>query len=364
MTLRALLLLVVLFLLTDVRTASALFWVKGIIASTGDVGSHASLTIGPNYRNYISYYDATSGDLKLARSTSSGSWVIATIDSVGNVGQFTAIAVAKGGIHIGYYDVTNGNLKHAMGVWTSTGCCTWSINTVASAGAIGKFASIVIDSSGVPHMSYYDETNGNLMYTKFTPSAWENETVEASGNVGQYTWIAVDSNGVPHISYYDVTNGDLKYAVKPSATARWTIETVDSDGDVGTYSSIKVDSTGLPHISYRNATLETLNYATRTATGAAWKRQEVRSKGTRWTSIALDSSNSPRISAYEQSFGRLWYVRKTAGDWNSDNLDFIPNLPPSAAGVGLYSSLALVGNTPRISYYDGSNGNLKFAIGY
>lgn len=46
-------------------------------------------------------------------------------------------------------------------------------------------------------------------------SEWSIQTVDSEGNVGYYTSIALDSSDRPHISYYDETNDDLKYA-------RWT----------------------------------------------------------------------------------------------------------------------------------------------
>lgn len=97
----------------------------------------------------------------------------------------------------------------------------WQIETVDSLGDVGWDTSIALDDCGNPHISYYDSTEGTLKYAHWTGSAWHIEAVDdvGQGGVGYIAWdtsIALDRLGYPHISYcYSVApnaDGTLKYA--------------------------------------------------------------------------------------------------------------------------------------------------------
>ena len=95
------------------------------VDSGGNVGSHTSITLGADGLPVISYYDATNGDLKVAKcinAACTGASAVSTLDSVGNnVGQFTSITLGADGLPvISYYDITNGDLKVAK--CTSASC--------------------------------------------------------------------------------------------------------------------------------------------------------------------------------------------------------------------------------------------------
>jgi len=83
--------------------------------ATIDLGSSirgVSMTSDGVGRSYVAYYNT--GDLKMGRHDSV--WGTFTIDQAGDVGDYTSIKVDRsGGVHISYYDATSGDLKYAAG---------------------------------------------------------------------------------------------------------------------------------------------------------------------------------------------------------------------------------------------------------
>ncbi len=273
-------------------------------------------------------------------------WVSGTIDSAGSVGWYTSIALDSGGkAHISYWDRTNTNLKYstnASGSWVAT--------TVDSAGSVGSYTSIALDSGGNVHISYWDSSNTNLKYATNALGFWVAATIDSSGDVGEYTSIALDSGGNVHISYYNYTNYNLKYAT--NASGSWVMETVDSAGLVGEWTSIALDSSGKAHISYFDSTNHDLKYATNAS--GSWVLETVDSAGWvgQYTSIAVDSGDNAHISS---GGGNLKYATNALGSWVATTVD-------SDGSVGEYTSLALDSNgKAHISYHDDTNNDLKYA---
>jgi len=273
------------------------------------------------------------------------SWNISVVDSTGDVGWYASVALdSSNRPHISYQDYTNGNLKYAK--WTGT---TWSIETVdASTAEVGLSVSLALDSSDRPHMSYFDITNYDLRYAKWTGTAWSIQIVDSAGSVGWFPSLALDSSNNPHISYSAglPADGDLKYA-KWTGSA-WSIQIVDSTGDVGLDTSLALDSSNRPHISYYDRSNGNLKYAK--WTGTAWSIQTVDSAGNvgYCTSLALDSSNNPHISYmdWDPNYD-LKYAKWTGTTWTTQTLD-----TAGYAGYQSDRSLALdSGGNPHIGYY-------------
>jgi len=224
----------------------------------------------------------------------------------------------------------------------------------------GWFTSIALDENNRPHISYYDYTAGDLKYCTLINETWQIETIDAEGDVGKYTSLALDEHGKPHISYYDASNDDLKYAVLTDNI--WTTETIDQLGNVGLYTSIDIDSNNQPHISYCHYDLRAVKYAH--FNGYYWKKSIVDNSGILcgdnylcdYTSLALDSKDTPHISYCDYEQFNLKYAHLAGPVWQKEIVDDTGN-------VGIYSSLAIDANDQgHISYAEFTpHFNLKYA---
>lgn len=75
------------------------------------------------------------------------------VDPGPDVGRYTAIAINNSQVYVSYYDVTNGDLKVAVRDATSG---AWANHRVDGANAdLGLYTSIGIDSDGFPGVSYF-----------------------------------------------------------------------------------------------------------------------------------------------------------------------------------------------------------------
>ncbi len=325
-------------------------WYIQTVDTAGNVGYFTSVALDPNGYPHISYSDWGNQDLKYAAWNGS-SWDIQTVDSGASVGWYTSLALdASRYAHISYYDGSNRDLKYAA--WNGS---SWDIETVDSAGDVGAWTSLALDANGYPHISYHDAWPiADLKYAAWNGSSWDIQTVDSAGDIGSYgTSLVLDASGYPHISYRDRTNRDLKYAAWNGSS--WDIQTVDSAGYVGLYTSLALNASGYPHISYYNTTNTALKYAA--WNGSSWEIETVDSAGTvgYYTSLALDASGLPHISYYDYTDGGLKYADWNGAAWDIETVD-------SAGTVGAYTSLALDGSGfAHISYFDNTNLDLKYA---
>lgn len=278
-------------------------WETVVVDSSGDVGQYAALCTGDSDTGvYAVYYDATNGDLKVARGQY-GLWLdFWTPDSGGDVGRWTACAVEGstlvGGLHASYYDVTNGNLKYAR---YDTGTSTWTVTTLDSTGDVGQYTAMASTHYGDRRaISYYDATNSALKYIEYGGGAWgPPQTLDSTGNVGPYSSFRYFDTSAVEITYWDATNGDLKLAANYGSG--WAITTLDSANNVGAYNAADLGN------SYYDATNGNLRYR---SPAGSFANVDTGGDVGQWTSLGLTKAPVQRahISYYDVTNGNLKYA--------------------------------------------------------
>jgi hypothetical protein len=281
-------------------------------------GFHTSVAIGVDGLGLISYFSsANGGDLKVAHCSNLActSATLTTVDMPGTVGQHTSIAIGTDGLAlISYQYVTTEDLKVAH--CSDVECTSATITTIDSVSGVGAYTSVAIGADGLGLISYYDATDGdlkvahcsNLACTSVTTS-----TLDIPGSVGLYTSVAIGTDGLGLISYYDDTNDDLKVAHCNNVTCTSaTVTPLDTFNLVGQYTSVTIGPDGRGLISYHDVITGDLEVA-------------------HCSNVACTSATLATVDSVGDAIGR--YTSVTIG----------------ADGLGL------------ISYFDGTNGNLKVA---
>jgi len=322
---------------------------------------HDSLELDAAGRPHIGYAWAyPAKDLRYAWSDGSR-WVSETVDSAGDLGRWASLRLdSTDRPHIAYQDIAHSDLRYARYDGSA-----WITTTVDSVDAVGWFASLALDTADHPHISYFDGSNWNLKYAYNNGSGWQIDIVDTLAFPGWYTSIAVDQDNQPHIAYHDRAQGSLKYARREGIG--WHVEVVDASNHAGFFASLALDSAGRPHISYctnyyPRALCDDLRYAS--YDGTAWLTTTVDSAG--WTggntSLALDAQDRPHIAYCHYDYAIDWSycdeLRYAYLDGQSWQIETVDTMETSDHTISLELDAA---GQPHISYSDLGAAELRYA---
>jgi hypothetical protein len=293
-----------------------------------------------------------------------------------------------GGPHVFSYDATNGNLRHA---WYDRG---WHAETLDGAGAdafgrvnadVGRHTSALI-YGGLPHVFYYDASNGDLRHAWWDGAHWRFEITDGSANAVAARHVVRDVGETPavstygiqvHVYFHDVTNGDLRHAWWDGA--RWNSETLDGntvDGSGRRNADLGQDATvtlyaGTPHVWYYDATGGNLRHGW--WTGSLWLFETLDGNMTASSGrVAGDVGRHPTVLLYnglpqvwyhDASGGALRHAWWTGAAWNYEDLDGFGGFSGEViADVGADATAMLYGGAPHVWYRDATFGYLRHAF--
>jgi hypothetical protein len=239
----------------------------------------------------------------------------------------------------------------------------WQIVVVEPGEHVGEHSSLALDSRGFPHISYSyysaagSEPDYDLHAAHFNGDEWLVETIDSQDLRGRFTSLAYDSEDHPHIAYYDVYRGDLHVAYHDGIA--WRLEAIETQGKVGYYASLAIDSSNRAHVGYQYVDDGDVRYASDVTddVSASWSIEVVDDENDvgGYLSLALDSHDLPHISYYDGANGDLKYAYHDGEQWVIQVVD-------SEGDVGLHTSIELdERDLPHIAYFDFSNAALKYA---
>ncbi|HEX6426963.1 MAG TPA: sialidase family protein, partial [Niastella sp.] len=317
----------------------------------------------------IAYNVPWAGRLNYIRATdaSGSAWGPEQTLDAGNVGWPNSLQVVNGFPAIAYYSSSDENVKFVRAA--DANGITWNApQSFDAKGSEGLHNSLEI-VSGNPAFSYYDATNFDLKFVRATNragTAWGTpQTLDgATANVGRYSSLKMVNNH-PAVAYYNSTSRDLQFvrATNSDGTAWGTPQTLDgATGDnVGTYTALQVVN-GNPAIAYYDGSNSRLKYVRATdADGTGWGAPLTLNEpvGSTGTNVSFQIVNgNPAISYYDPTNGGLKFIR--ALDANGTTWGAAITLDGAGTNVGAYTSLQIIDGYPAIAYVDVANQDLKF----
>jgi len=234
-------------------------WVTTNVDTNGDVNfptedQGLGIDVDADGKVYIAYYRGEAGTDRWSYATNrTGSWVLQTWASGTRRGQFNSIVVDKldGTVNAVCYfggaedNFVTGNDGGVPG--------DWNYAAIDTTGDVGQYTSLAVDPvDQTYHACYRDVTNSSLKYVTFNQvlNQFDFFTIDNTWDMGKHTSMKLDSKGFVHISYYSegAPNTGVRYAT--NKTGEWVFQMLDTSGGEGT--SLVIDINDNVYIAYKH----------------------------------------------------------------------------------------------------------------
>ena len=330
------------------------------IDSDGNVGSGSSIAIADDGTIHVAYVDASALDILYA-TYAGGRWTTSTIDSAGSLGPTVSLALSGGSPRVAYRVTGAYPDEHEIRIATRSGG-GWSFEAARSGYDAGFAPTLAVDADGNAHVSVAGYSGYDVNYATDASGAWEstrisNQWVNAMGDV------AVDADGAVHVVWneYSYDGGGagsddvLRHAT--NATGVWTVEWIDMWGGFRNDPldpSITIDGAGALHVVYSVEYGAEVRYATNAS--GAWSTEVVDPAGGVSPAIAVGRDGRVHVAYYDDETGDLRHAMRDDGTWRPGTVD-------AAGDTGRAPAIAVdADNLAHVVYYDATDGDLRHAI--
>lgn len=242
------------------------------------------------------------------------------------------------------YDYTGNESTHSNVSCLDT---SWTIENIDEGTEVSRL-SLVSDTLGNVHISFYDKISGNLRYATNKTGSWVLEDIDyIQSEAVSYNSIAIDSNGNIHISYRDNINEVLKYATNKSGS--WSISVLDdTSASSGNYNSITLDALDKVHISYYSSGLSYITDAS-----GSWVKEIIdNDPGHSLSSISVSPSGHVHITYYSFIDLSIKYITNLSGNWITSVLTSV-----SMNGGNTADSIVDQNNKLHVCYWNNNSLN-------
>ena len=303
---------------------------------------------------HVSYYSQDDQSLRYAHKVS-GIWQLEIVDDDPVTVSSTINSIAidnSGNPAIAYLWERSTELKIAR--WNGA---SWIIQTVHTAPAPFDLSransnDLTFDSAGRPHIIFASDYDSYMELTHifWDGAQWVQRVIDNSGLAGRSASVALDSDDDVHVSYYDATQRDLRYA---AWGPKYEIVTVNSNAAVATTALGIRDR--IPSIGFYD-----LNSGlTKVADWVGeWLFDNIASSSNPVPQIsAVNWLSSVQFSHYDADKQRLLYTHWDGRIVRSEVID-------ENGDVGRFNDITYFGANDlfiRIAYWDASNHRIKLA---